>query len=234
MILTAYQIYFDGHSKKNLLPGFTPYDNSGKLTEFFENEPISVIADRRHDSDYLGVFSHDINVGFPFYEEIYGERLKFGFEGLEKAIAFHYHHENPDVFGFCKRRSNPNIVRQAENYHPGIYSMIEKIVQDTGFCDKIPDTVPPILFNYWIAKTAIYSEYVTQLLRPAMAIMKDMAVLWQDSRYQSISKRHNKPEDRRKFSDAWGTPWIPYHPFVCERLPSIFFAVKRYKIKHIF
>ena len=59
-MLNIWQIHFDQQTKSNCFHEWNHYDNSDKLTEFFEN---SVIVDLYNKgeidrSDYFGVFSH--------------------------------------------------------------------------------------------------------------------------------------------------------------------------------
>lgn len=57
--MQVYQIYFNKESKKHLLPGFIPYDNTLKRTKLFENSVILDIwkSGTWRDSDYVGVVS---------------------------------------------------------------------------------------------------------------------------------------------------------------------------------
>lgn len=223
--IKIYQIHFDEKSRRNCYPEWELYDNSNKLTEFFENSVIvDLIANDKHkEADYFGVFSHDVEKDLPFKED----NLRFNPSTLKRVINKNGH----DVFSFFKRRKQHNIITQAENYHPGFVKMIEAILEETKFLPYIPKRLDKIvLFNYWIAKSEIYAQYVNELLIPAMNVLKSLPEAYHDANYVK------KVDERTKyrFIQAFGKPYYPYHPFVCERLPSLFMAKYNYSFKQIF
>lgn len=60
MPAVVYQVYFDDRGKAILDPGFVPYDNSGKLTDYYENSVILDVHSRPdmwRGFDYVGVVS---------------------------------------------------------------------------------------------------------------------------------------------------------------------------------
>lgn len=229
--LEAYQIHFDQKSKSNCFPEWRHYDNSSKLTECFENTVIAeLIESGAHlDSEYFAVFSHDIARHVHFKEWISdSEKLAFNPDNLLKVVEL-----NPqvDVFAFEKRRKNQNFIRQAEHYHPGFVRLITTIIQEVGFMDQVPKKIDHIiLFNHFVARSEMYEQYVTELLNPAMEVMKGMDELWQDSGY--IKPMPEVLKDR--FFRAFGKPYFPYHPFLLERLPSLFVQKYKLNVKQIF
>ncbi|MDA1120868.1 MAG: hypothetical protein O2887_10340 [Bacteroidetes bacterium] len=215
-----YQIYFDAESKKNLTEGFTPYYNEN-LNEFFENQ---VIVDLYKGQDIFGVLSHDIDV--PFKEN----GLKFTPENLNKVIESY---PDVEVFSFQKRRQQNNIVTQAERYHKGIVKMFEKVLEYCEF-GALPADLPQIvLFNYLIARPRFWDRYINELLKPAMECLKEMPEAYADSGYARLT-RAMSDEKKKRFKDAFDCEWYPYHPFICERLPSIFLRKHKFNFTHIF
>lgn len=219
-----YQIYFDEESKKNCSEGWTPFFNEN-LTEFFENQ---VIVDLYKGQEQFAVFSHDIEM--PFKHWIGNEKLIFNPSNLERVL-----NEYPamEVFSFQGRRQQKNIVTQAERYHKGILKMFEKVLDYANF-GPLPDDLPQIcLFNYQIGNKRFWDMYLKELLIPAMEILKDMPEAYENSGYDRIGRKMN-PEKTKRFQKAFGLDWYPYHPFICERLPSIFLRKHKFNFKHIF
>ena len=239
--IEVYQIYFNEQSKANCFPEWKHYDNSGKLTEYFENSVIVDLINKgaHKNSEYFAVFSHDIKKEIIFKESISTDlKYKFGPQELETVITKFY--PDTDWFAFEKRRKQKNIVTQAERYHPGFIAAMEIILKETGFMEKIPVALPKIvLFNHFIAKSDLYEQYVKELLIPAMEVMKGMPELFDDARY---IRRGNVPHGKtmpdnwtEHFKRAFGVPHYPYHPFICERLPSVFLSkYSKIKFRHIF
>lgn len=225
--LKVYQIFFDQVSKGKLDPNWLPYDNTGKLTKFFEN---SVIADliktgKHKNCDYFAVFSASVKDKVYFREE----GLHFSDPALKKILGDNRH---VDVFSFFKRRKQENIIFQAGNYHPGFVEKMEFILGELDI--KLPNKLDKVvLFNMMVMRPKIWAHYCRELLFPAMKIMESMPELDQDSRYHHLGKK--KDYMREEFTKAFGYSHYPFHPFICERLPSVFFQMHpEYTFKHIF
>lgn len=218
--LTIYQIYYDEKSRENCYSRdwWHPISNEGRLTVFFENSVIvRLIQNRLHeDSEYFGVFSHDIKSEIPFKHN----GLVFSPESLLSCMQ-----SGEDVFSFQSRRSNKNIVLQAEQYHPGFVSYTRQILNEIGY--DIPKQLSKIvLFNHFVAKSDVYAKYVNEMLIPAMDVMLNMKELYADAGYK---KRH------KSFSKELGFNHYPYHPFICERLMSVWLEYnKEITFKQIF
>lgn len=224
MLTNIHQIYFDDQSRKNCFEEWSLYNNSGKLTEFFENSVIvELIKKGEHKkTEYFGVFSHKVK------KRVFKQDgMMFNPANLEKVIS---NNQYIDVFSFNARRKQGNIIKQAENYHKGFIAIIEKILERTGFMDAIPDKLPEIvLFNLFIARSGIYEQYVKELLIPAMDILKDLPEAYKDAKYRRLD-----PETKERFKKGFGLTHYPYHPFICERLFSVFMTKYNYSFKHIF
>jgi len=219
-----YQVYYDEETKDKL--EWEPYFNEN-LTEFFENSVILDLMSRGNHRGYFGVFGPHVREKVNFKEE----GLPFNPENLYKVI----HQHNCDAYGFCKRRKQDNLVLQAERYHPGFTDMITKILDSLGL--KLPKKLSKIvLFNLLVAKDHFWEAYTKDLLIPAMEMLKEMPEAYEDSGYTRLkSVRSMTPEKTERFMKAFGKPWYPYHPFICERLPSIYLELHpEYSFKQIF
>ena len=228
--LKVFQIYYDERTYTNCYHGrkwWTPYKNP-KLTPFFENEVISkLIETRQHKhSEYFAVFSHKVKEKISFKENINGVDHPFTPENLHKAIG------DADVYSFQKRRQNGNILTQAEHYHPGFLDMMQKILEKIGL--SLPNqTSKIVLFNYCVARSDVYEEYYKEMLKPAMRVMSGMPELHKDAGYHRLTKQGVPTFE---LHDNNGTPYnhYPYHPFILERLMSVWLEFKNYTFKQIF
>lgn len=201
------------------MPGWESYDNTGKLTPFFENSVIRELIEKgsHKDADYFGVFSHDITKEVVFKHN--GQRLNpFS---LDSCLA-----TGSDIYSFQARRNQPNILTQAERYHPGFMGYVQEIFSAIGW-EIPPKTDFIILFNHFVARSEIYERYVQELLTPAMDVMTTMPALMKNAGY----KKYVSDEMKRA-----GLNHYPFHPFICERLPSVW--VQKYKkdlkLEHVF
>lgn len=220
--LIAYQIYFSEKSKENCFSEsnwWRHYNNTGKLTPFFENSCIAdLIENNKHkESEYFAVFSHSIKSKISFSEN----NLIFNPENLRKQLNGH------DVYSFQKRRKTKNIIIQANNYHPAFSDYMQKILNNIGFeMPKKTDKI--VLFNHFIAKSHVYEMYYNNMLKPAMQVMSKMKELNKNSHY---SRKQYSTEIQKQL----GYRHYPYHPFICERLMSVWLTYnKDLTFKHIF
>ena len=232
-MVNIWQVYFDEKSKANCYDWTRPWNNEVSLTEFFENSVIAKlieIAIHKECSsyfNYFGVWSHDIKNEMVFKEGLNNLKLKFNRANLILAANTY----GCDAYGFQKRRSNPNIIKQADRYHPGFIEIMEACLPE-GY--DIPNKLDPIiLFNHFIARPQIYEDYYYELLKPAMAKLKEIPEAYNDAGYGKLNR---KPSEgfKERFQKAFGKPHYPFHPFICERLPSLFMMKHKINFKHIF
>lgn len=227
--LRIYQIYYNQNTFNNCFKGldwWIPYNNEEKLTPYFENQVISdlVSSGKNKESEYFGVFSHDISKEITFKES----NMVFSPKNLLKCM-----NSGHDVYSFQKRRRQGNIIYQAENYHKGIVDMTEYILNEVGY--KLPKKMDRIvLFNHFIMKSEIYQRYYDEMLKPAMKVMDTMDELHKDAKYKQLSKKHY-PSFTLKDNNGKEYNHFPYHPFIIERLVSVWLQYnKNLTFKHIF
>ena len=215
--LVCYQIYYSLETAKNCFKEsnwWRLYDRSSRVSPYFENDVIKEIVAAGHGTgfDYLGIFSHAIGSKITFKEN----GLLFNPENLKAVIS----KGEADFYSFQKRRSNKNIVHQAEQWHPGITGFTKSILEKIGY--SLPDRLDRIvLFNHFVARREVYDRYVHEMLIPAMNVMANMPELYGNAGYKT---------DPPKGFNHW-----PYHPFILERLPSVWLQFnKEVTFKHIF
>ncbi len=226
-MVNVYQVYFDEATKKNCEPEWRHYDNSERLNEFFENQVIArlIRLGQHRRQEYFAVFSHDVKESIPFKEE----GLRFSPQSLETIVK----KNDIDVFSFCKRRRNTNIVTQAEHYHKGFLDIINKVLKFCGM--ELPHKLDKIiLFNLMVCRGDFWQAYYNDLLEPTMRILRDIPEAYNDSGYALIG-RPMTPEKANRFEKAFGKPYYPFHPFICERLASIYLQLNpQWTFKQIF
>lgn len=222
--IEIYQVYFDDHTKKNCDTGWILYNNEDRLNEFFENQVIADIIETGIEGDYFGVFSHDVKDSVSFKHE----GMYFSPQSLRRAID-----GSVQVYGFHGRRKQENIVRQANNFHPGFTEKMERILQSLGM--RLPNKLEKIvLFNLVVASKEFWEAYYYDMLQPAMTIMKDMPELYEDSGYDGLGRPMTATKKAR-FKKAFGLEHYPFHPFLCERFMSIYLQLNpQWTFKHIF
>lgn len=226
-MVNIHQIYFDDHTKNHCDTAWNWVDNSENLNEFFENQVISDLIEQNEHrkEEYFGVFSHDVNGSVNFKED----GLRFTPINLERIISKY----KVDVFSFQKRRQQENIVTQSENYHPGYLNIMNQVLDHCGYTlphrlDKI------ILFNLMVCTGDFWQAYYDDMLKPAMEILKEIPEAYEDSKYHLIGKPMD-PIKSRRFVKAFGKDYYPFHPFICERLASVYLQHnKQWTFKHIF
>lgn len=227
-IINIHQVYFDEESKENCDPAWNHYDNSYRLTEYFENQVIADLLEKgeHYKTEYFAVFSHDVNLNINFRED----NLPFSPDNLETIVQKY----KVDCFSFQKRRRQENIVVQAEQYHHGFIDMTNKILKHCGMGELPAKLDKIVLFNLMVCNQKFWDAYYEDLLKPAMEIMKEMPELMQDSKYALIG-RPMTVDKAERFKKAFGNTWYPYHPFVCERLASIYLQLHpEFSFRHIF
>lgn len=221
MTSNIWQIYYDRDTRRNCVDGWNHYDNSGKLTPFFENTPIlKLVSKGEHlKADYFGVFSHDVQKHHTRKNRM-GQRLNpFSLDNTLRR-------ENADVVSFFSGRKNTNILTQGANYHhPNYQPAVELLLNHLGL--QYPRKLNfVILFNHFVMRSQVYQEYVDSTLRPAMEFMSSDATM--KKLLMVNAKYKNRVNNEMKKA---GLQWYPLHPFICERLPSVFIQQRLRNLK---
>jgi hypothetical protein len=214
--LKIFQIYF-AEAQKGILD-YKPYLNAD-CTPFFEN---SVIADlvgqgAHRGSDYFGVVSHSLRekvnamrTGWRVHPDIAGVSPE---DFSVERFAHRLDAVRPDAMSF-QRHVPHDPVATADRFHPNFSAYFAAILGRIGYQWK-PTTFEHVFYcNYFVAKADIYQRYVTEMLVPAMSIMRTMPELMGHAGYP-----HGLPQDLQV---KFGVAHYPYHPFLCERFFSYF------------
>ena len=220
-MLKVFQIYHDQKSKLELFDEYIPYFNEN-LTVFFESEVMKrLVQEKQHlDCEWFGVvgnkLKHKIAASAKWRDRI-RNNTKNPF--TPKTFESYVRQKNKDVVSFTTHHRQ-SIFRVAEQYHPGITKIAELILKKLNYRVNILGAQSRIVyFNYFVARPQIYEQYVNELLAPAMEIMISspdiVHLVCQDSRYRGSMTQ-------AQLREKLGFDHYPFHPFITERLFTIF------------
>ena len=116
-----------------------------------------------------------------------------------------------------------NMIDRTNYYHPKFRTLWIKILSKLGYSiDQIlNNNIKGFYCNYWITTPKLMLEYieffknVKNVINNYQDIQDD---LWSDSKFQSTTLL-TPQQCMQKF----GIPHYPYHPFIYERMPCIWF-----------
>lgn len=216
--VVIYQIYYEKSQLKNL--DYTPLYNPN-CTYFFESQ---VMADTPiPECDYFGIVGPNLRAKIDVSKTWRASYIantsvtNFSPETFEEELL----KKMPDIMSFG-RHAPHNPVAFADRFHPNFSKYFKAVLRAIGKENaKITHYEKIIYWNYFVAKPEIYKEYVDEWLIPAINAMIEMPDLMQNSGYPK-----KLPETLQK---KWGIAHYPYHPFICERLISVFINQKNYK-----
>lgn len=118
--------------------------------------------------------------------------------------------------------STEHMVRQAVRSHPRFLEVWLPLLQQMGYAshEAVHADIPCMLCNYWVATPSRMSHFL-DFYKAATVALETLTdgpreALWSDAGYAT-----QLPIERRM--EIYGTPYIPYHPFIGERLAGLFF-----------
>lgn len=138
---------------------------------------------------------------------------------------------NPlDVVALCFNNLNMTLTCQAVLTHNAFESIWTGLLSQLDIdADTVDKTVKPFYCNYWLATPVWMRRYIA-FFKKAKHVLETyepiQETLWSDSQYALASLT---PE---RCMLVFGRPYYPYHPFICERLPSVFFTLHGANIKY--
>ena len=207
--------------------GFQPYFNS-RLTPFFENTPFLALSNSLNlaPNQWFGALSPK------FFRKAHSFQPIKAHE-LDNFLS----NTNKDVVGFNSRSTQPNIIKQAENYHKD-YVKAFRMILELAELDFDIDRNSRKLFKrpsgHWcyanifsnmvIAKWWVWKKFIKEVLEPCYWVMSNpnntelMEIIWRDSGYNALNRIPYSP----RFKKEIGVNYYPYHTFICERFWTMF------------
>lgn len=211
-----FQIVYQQEQQKECYP-FARVHFNNKLTHFFENSVIKdlVLASK---ADKISVCSWKLrqkmrwNVCRP--RSLTEEVLKTDYDVLSFTCNTKYH----------------QMLAAADKWHAGFSGIMKRLLGSIG--ETFPSEIKtPIYQNHFCASSEIYLAYINDWLTPMMELMNDDKDCWADSGYSQLAREDAlKPE---RLQELIGVPYYPLHPFLLERLFSIFCHNKKIKVTYL-
>lgn len=144
------------------------------------------------------------------------------------AVSRYLRVSDHDVVAFCFNASTLSLVTQASMTHRAFRSIWCELLDQLGMDAEDVDTkVRPFYCNYWIAKPSWLKKYILFYMQAQLVLETHeplQAALWSDSEYALSSL------SSERCLKVFSRPYYPHHPFVCERLPSVFFTTQGARI----
>jgi hypothetical protein len=226
MFLRVYQIYYQAEQLPNLI--YIPHLNK-ECTVFFENSPIRMMVENQAHigAEYFGVVSWKL-------KHKLGYQMKQQWRSMPN-IANHSTNEfTPESFAIELKRHAPDVmsfqrhvphdpVMFANQFHSKFSHFFNEIMSKIGYPGHLGRLENVFYCNSFVAKSPIYERYVTEMLAPAMDIMKEMPELMENSGYGPL------PENLQK---QFGVTHYTYHAFLCERMFSYFAHIHKLNCIH--
>ncbi len=147
----------------------------------------------------------------------------------ERFSRFCILNKDADLIAFAKHPPH-SVFKFAEKYHPGITKLAEDTLSEIGFDINVRALNDnPVYFNYFVATPQVLEGFVKELLNPVMDLATNNPEF--KKRYWRASGYYKKfpPHLKRIYETA---VW-PFHPFIAERLISLYISKYSLKIKSL-
>ena len=209
--MQVYQLYYNEQSKKNCFkesihiecPNLTK-ESIWVTREFplFENHKIIECSKEFNDTDKYGVLSH-----------AFFNKARCNYDKLLQLSNM-----GSDIVTFNRIAKGRNILLHLDQYHGnGTSKLFIDLMEATNLPINKVSTVA--YSNYFLARGDIYKDYVNTWLIPFCNEI--LSPKWDDRTY--VNSNYKKAI-REKGCD------YPLHPFLIERLFSLYLANNNYKI----
>lgn len=216
-----HHVFYDDISRRNIWQSATPYDNTGKLTEYFESGILLELLqqDRHLEHNFFGVlswkFSAKTNCSQVNLDQI-----------LEDCPA--------DVVSFYRR--NGHVVNgyfeKLDIFHTGItnptlFEAMGMLLDRMGVSYDLRAPIRANTFtqcNYVVAKASYWEKYKPFLQKAYDAVEGDpdfKAILMRRCPYH----RDKQGNLQKALQAQIGQPYYPAIPFLFERLHTVFLNI---------
>ena len=131
---------------------------------------------------------------------------------------------SPDVVAFYFNTSRSSLTTQAKShalFNTIWFQLMDQLGLDAVTIDK---TVRPFYSNYWIAKPSWMKKYIA-FYKKAQHVM-DTYTSIQTALWSNIGYPLSSSMNQTRCLEVFSRPYYPYHPFICERLPCVFFTLQ--------
>lgn len=207
-----YQIYYKDEQQKEIYDFATPYLNT-VLSPYFENAIISDLVPKCN-ADFISVCSWRL-------KKKRGDMFRLQDKTLTKEKILN---ADFDVAILTPRSPSHDALGMAAHWHGKAWV---NAIDDLRSFIKIPVKLKHVIYeNHFVARSEIYNDYVSSMLRPCIDYISTRDVYFADAGYAK-RKTAQEAEEYRKLT---GRNDYPIAPFVLERLFSIYINDKNYKV----
>lgn len=217
MVAELIQIYYHEDHLKELYPFSIPYFNQS-LTVFFENKVIADLVPKAK-VDKIGICSWKLRM-----------KQRGFYIGRPKEITQEVIEGDYDILSFTKNTKYHTMLASAAQSHQFFQPTFDKILGKIGK-SRPGEVKNPVYQNHFCARTDIYRDYVSQWLIPAMEVMESdpeiRELCYKDSNYSNLSG-----ESAANLQKQIGLSYFPMHPFLLERLFSVYHNVMKIKVTY--
>lgn len=148
--------------------------------------------------------------------------------GRPREITISLLEEPYEVLAFTQNTKHHRMLESACAWHPNFLEILDKILKKIGI-SRPGEIKRPIYQNAFAARRDIYQDYVINYLSPAMSVMESDPEIYsditKDAKYASLNRT-----DYSFLQPKIGFPYMPYAPFILERLFSIYVQNKKIKV----
>ena len=186
---------------------------------FMESAAFLTVLPRREDewrdADYVGILT-------------WNAHRKIDVSRIDQCLQ----DGGGDIVAFVESREA--MVMQVLFPHPQFLAVWLPLTRQLGISavDSTFWDIAPFFHNYWVCKPEWMRRYLDFFARAVGILRTDSTIqkaLWSPSLYST----HLSSE---RLMQIYGRTYMPYHPFVCERLPCLFFwlqgaSIRRHNLK---
>lgn len=214
-----HQIYYTDDQLSQIFPFAKPFKNE-TLTPFFENSVIAGLVPKS-TAEFISVCSYALK------HKMRTHNMAPRVELTEDHLKLDY-----DVLPFSKNSRGHLMLEAMDQWHKGSKELLKQICLAAGI-PWVNEVQYPIYWNAHCTRSEIYNEYVETALKPAMGVMDGefKEQCWSDSGYYKLKLPSSDFSQRVKH--FLGVDYCPLHPFLLERLFSIWIDGKKLNVRYL-
>ena len=205
--INIYQIYYKDHQKQHMFLDAIPLFNSD-ISLYFENNVI------------LNLYKQGKIVGEYFGALSWNARLK---NKLENTSLHEFICGNYDIYSLTY--DNHDVIGYAIKCHPDFLDIFTELMKYLNIDENIRPRIG-LYQNGIITNPSIYKDFIENYLIPSIEFLDNCSGPIKEKLYSDAKYSGGNIE---VLKDYFGFDHYPYHPFVLERLWSVYYHINRSK-----
>jgi hypothetical protein len=124
--------------------------------------------------------------------------------------------------------TNYNLIEQATTHHPKFKNLWINLIRNLKITQEtaLDNSIKPFFCNYWMCKPKWMYDYI-EFFQSAKYVLDNCEEMQHDLWSDSLYTKNIKTLSEEKCMLLYNKPYIPYHVFLYERLPCLFFWLKK-------